>query len=218
MTLATVEQSCLKRFEWYGEFGWEVMTFAPWARAQAEGAKCLIHSFKGMAPLYKDFADFEAHDAPSRSLQFPKRYRCKGKFYKYGNPKRAKDILIHARGINRKSAINYKRWEELSLDAGYIGTSQDRCFGVDFRDAPLQELMDIIAGAKVVIGVSSGVMHLAMACGTPVVVWGDERTYFGETLEKRYKHTWNPFNVKVSWINGWHPEPKEILNAVSSIV
>lgn len=205
-------------FEWCGELGWEVMTFAPWARAQAEGSKCLIRSFKGMAPLYKDFADFEAHDKVDRSLKFPKRYRCNGTFYKYGNPKRIKDILIHARGIKRKSAINYKRWEELDLDAGYIGTQQDKCYGEDYRGIDLQQLMDMIAGAKVVVGVSSGVMHLAAACGTSLVVWGDNRTYFGETLEKRYKQTWNPFNVRVVWLNGWHPEPKEILNAVCSLM
>ena len=193
------------------------MTFAPWARKEADG-KCLVRSFKGMAPLYKDFADFEQHDQEERVLKFPKRYRCRGKFFKYGNPKTVKDILVHARGIRRKASINYKRWKELELDAGYIGTKEDLCFGEDFRDIDLQELMDIIAGAKVVVGVSSGVMHLAQACGTPVVVWGDDKSYFGESLEKRYKETWNPFKTDVKWLEGWSPEPEEIENAVRSFV
>ena len=210
-------QSCLRKFEWYGEFGWEVMTFAPLCRKEANGEKCLVKSFKGMGALYKDFADFEPHNQEGRALKFDKKFKHKGTYFKYGNPKHVKDVLIHARGVKRKSTINYKRWGEVELDAGYIGTESDQCYGTDYRGIELQDLMDIIAGAKVVVGVSSGVMHLAQACGTPVVVWGDERTYFGETLERRYKEIWNPFKVDVYWIRGWHPEPEEILRGVDTI-
>jgi hypothetical protein len=210
----------LKKFDWYGEFGWEVMTFAPYARKECEGQKCLVESFEGMSALYKDFADFGSHGETKRHLQFPKRYKYKGKYFKYGNPNHKKDILVHARGCSKKSAINYKNWEKIKVDAGYIGTNEDKCFGEDLRNIELQELMDIIAGAKVVVGCSSGVIHLAMACGTPVIVWGDNRTYFGETLEKRYKETWNPFKVDVKWINSndWQPEPEEIVNACRSFM
>ena len=204
---------------WYGEFGWEVMTWAPYCRRIAEEHdQVLVTSFKGMKPLYDDFAVFEEHNATGRGLNYPKRYRHKGKYHKYGNPTTVKDILIHARGVRRKSAINYKHFDEIEVDAGYIGSAADKCYGMDLRNVLLGKLMDIIAGAKVVVGVSSGVMHLAMLCGTPVVVWGDNRTYFGETLEKRYKDTWTPFHVECHWIRAddWQPKPEEILNGINS--
>ena len=80
--------------------------------------------------------------------------------------------------------------------------------------------MDRMARAKLVVGVSSGIMHLAAACGTNIVVWGDRRTYFNETLEQRYKITWNPFNVKVGWLTAddWQPEPKEIIKKIREML
>ena len=63
--------------------------------------------------------------------------------------------------------------------------------------------MDIIAGAKVVVGVSSGIMHLAMACGTPVVVWGDSRTYFGEILEKVLSRKHHRIQTSCSSVSSW---------------
>ena len=163
-----------------------------------------------MKALYKDFTDIEEHDG-ERSLKFIKRYRCNGKYFKYGTPKKEKDILIHARGIKRKNSINYREWDKVVKElnsVGVIGTLNDQKLDCDdYRGIELQDLMDLIAGAKVVVGCSSGVMHLAQACGTPVVVWADNRTHFGETLEKRYKETWNPFKTEVSFITELFPKP-----------
>ena len=197
---------------WIGEFGWELMAWQARCRKIARDYdKAVTCSFEGMEALYKDFSEFLTHDRPNRSVGFPhKDYRVGGEFIKFGSPKRVKDILIHARGCGRSSFKNYKNWSKVKLDAGWIGTGQDLFFGDDLRDLDLQDLMDIIAGAKVVIGGSSGVMHLASLCGTPLVVWGDDRTYFGETLENRYKETWNPFGVEVEWLNGWQPKASEI--------
>lgn len=219
---------------WFGELGWEIMTWAPYCRFIAQNYdKAIITSFKGMEPLYKDFAEFKEHDEKNpmsygRSLTYPKRYRLKeAKYIKYGIPDPQYDILIHARGCRRKDNYNYTKWEDviqafkilgLNYKTAFIGTLKDQyVFGCDDRrNIDLQSLMNLISGAKVVIGVSSGVMHLASACGTDLVVWGDSRTYFSETLEQRYKRTWNPFRVNVSYIyaNNWQPKPEEIIREV----
>lgn len=210
---------------WYGELGWEVMSWVPFCRKQARGHDHVIaSSFRDMEPLYSDFvSEFRAHDQEGRSLDYAKYYRVDGEFHKYGTPRRQFDILIHARGLSRKVAINYRRWPEVvgsleGLAVGCVGTERDHLIAgcTDLRGIPLDELMDLMAGATLVAGQSSGVMHLAAACGTDLVVWGDRRTYFWETLEQRYKVTWNPFNVAVGWIDAdnWQPDPQAICEQI----
>ena len=219
---------------WYGELGWEIMSWAPTCRKIAlDYDQVIVSGFEGMAPLYEDFAtEFRPHGKTGRTLDYPKAYRPDGIYYRYGRPQNAaicQEVLIHARGISRKNSINYRKWPELielftalPLTVGFIGSKSDDyvpgCY--DFRGIDLQKLMDRIAKAKLVVGVSSGIMHLAAACGTDLVVWGDSRTYFSETLEKRYKLTWNPFSVKVGWIKAenWQPEPKEIIRSIEQIL
>jgi hypothetical protein len=189
--------------------------------------RVVVTSFPGMSALYTDFAEFRSHDHPGRALSWPgKQYRNPTqKWVKFGEPHHVKDILIHARGIRRSNTKNYRYWHELKLDAGYIGLNTcddnaDHCSGDDFRNIPLKLLLNIIAGARVVIGQSSGIMHLAQLCGTPIVVWGDDRTYFGETLEKRYKETWNPLKTEVHWVHcdDWQPKPDDVLREVRDVV
>jgi hypothetical protein len=238
----------LRRFPpWYGELGWEVMTWVPWCRKQAQQYnEVIVSSFAGMAALYGDFATrFEPHQRSSRSLDYPKMYRPDGIYRRYGrrDAGRVADILIHARGIHRKAGINYPRWPEVTallsqlripnsgsdpaqgarpLEIAFIGTHADaRISGYkDLRNIKLLKLMDVMACAQLTIGASSGVMHLAAACGCDVVVWGDERTYFGETLEQRYTQTWNPFGVRVGWItaHNWQPEPARIVQQVDAML
>jgi len=219
---------------WYGEFGWEVASWAPRCRKAAAGYdQVVVTSFDGMAPLYADFAtEFRCHGKTGRGLKYPKQYRPDGEFYRYGKKENCEyffDVLIHGRGIGRKRSINYKRWDELLGELGKIpvtkacvGTNNDLRIDTfcDMRGLGLQELMDQIAAAKLVVGVSSGLMHLAAACGTDIVVWGDRRTYFGETLEKRYKVTWNPHNVRVGWLyaDDFQPEPEAIAEQIEQLL
>ena len=229
-----IEKSDTIEFEpWYGEFGWEVATWAPWCRKQAAGYKnVVVTSFEGMGPLYADFAtEFRSCGPAKRGLNYIKRYRPDGLYYRYGRKEGCEyffDGLIHARGIGRKRAINYRNWDgfltarrKLPVVFACIGTKEDSRVGdlIDCRGIGLQELMDLISRAKVVVGVSSGIMHLAAFCGTDIVTWGDRRTYFGETLEQRYKITWNPFNVRVGWIDAddFQPQPQQIVEKVKEI-
>lgn len=234
-TIVNSQSSIINFDPWFGEFGWEVATWAPWCRKQAAGYdEVVVTSFEGMGPLYADFAtEFRVHDQTKRSLTYPKRYRVDGEYYRYGKYAGSDgwfDCLIHGRGIQRKNSINYRRWDEflelkkksLPYTCACVGSKNDLRVGdlFDMRGIELQKLMHQIASAKVVVGVSSGLMHLAAFCGTDIVVWGDRRTYFGETLEQRYKVTWNPFNVKVGWIDAddFQPEPQEIIDKVKEIL
>jgi hypothetical protein len=211
---------------WSGEFGWEIMTWIPRIRKMSRGfERVIVHAPRSTGPLYADFATrLELHEDPGRGLDYPKHYRVDGEHKCYGEAKWDRfDVLIHARGIRRKAAINYTSWDlvaaQLSgLKLACIGTADDHlvdgCW--DLRGIAIDELCDHLAGCACVAGVSSGVMHLAAACGAGMAVWGDGRTYFGETLERRYKVTWNPFDVPVEWIaaDDWQPEPTKVIEAI----
>lgn len=230
---AATERGSIDFPPWHGEFGWEIMSWVPQLRLQAAGCeKVTVTSFEGMGPLYEDFAtEFKCHGQSGRGLKYPKKYRSAGLYHKYGRPEECEffwDILFHARGISRKSSINYTRWGELlalikKLPAtkACVGSKDDLRIGTmpDMRGLELQQLMNLISRARLVVGVSSGLMHLAAACGADIVVWGDRRTYFGETLEQRYKVTWNPFNVRVGWLEDDHfqPDPERIAERIREI-
>lgn len=153
-----------------------------------------------------------------------KQYKTDGEYIRYGTSKdREIEILFHARGIKGCSFKNwqFEKWKQLASNfpkAASIGSQDDQYIPgtTDRRNIPLQNLMDLMAGAKVVVGQSSGVMHLASLCGTRHVVWGDKKTYFGQRLEKRYREDWNPLGTPVSWVEteAWNPEPDEVLAVI----
>lgn len=216
---------------WRGEFGWEVMMWQAKCRYIARQIglgkeQILVRSFRGMNALYEDFATFEHHGETQRILGFkPKHYRTNGIWLKFGNPNHDKPkfkYLFHARGYGKGKTTEISRWMEIVREVpncGCIGTLDDFHLPgtVDLRGCDLSVLMDYMAAAEKVIGQSSGPMHLAALCGTELVVWGDNRTYFNETLEKRYKETWNPHGVRVTFVFtdlDWQPEPDMIRRAM----
>lgn len=209
---------------WIGEFGWETLWQAH-QRYLHEG-ETLITTFRGMDFLYNDFATVAHHDIEERQPYWTQElYNAPKKYIKYGKPDKVSDVLIHARGLKRGEEKNYQRWQELGIEAAYIGSKEDQCYGKDLRGMPLERLVDVIAGAKVVIGGSSGTMHLAALCGTPLIVWGDEdkkfKNYWGHSLEQRYKEAWNPFNVTVKWIKtkkAWNPDTDDVIKALRGII
>ncbi len=227
---------------WRGEFGWEIMSWAPRCRFCAQGAaRVVIESFAASEPLYADFAtEFIIHGADTvdgRDLRYPKGF---GMYHserpgfahrRYGrrDPGQRIDVLVHARGVRRKSCINYRRWPALAAEllrmgvsVATVGTPSDGWLpGVpDWRGLPLAALMDVLASAGVVVGASSGVMHLAAACGADLVCWGDTKTRYRETLAQRYQVTWNPHGVRVGWLDAddWDPAPRRIAAAIASLL
>ncbi len=226
---------------WFGEFGWEVMSWAPWCRARSrESGGAIITSFGASRALYADFATkFRDHGGRERSLNYPKdfrMYRSDGPNFEHqrygrrpgqsGQSGQRGPICLHLRGIARKGSINYRRWPAVlaalrGLDIACLGTPADGCVpgAADYRGLPLEQQMDLLASASVCVGCSSGTMHLAAACGCDLVVWGDTKTRYGETLQRRYRATWNPHHVRVAWLDAddWDPDPARIIRALEGI-
>ena len=212
--------------------------------------KVYVCSFPDMAPLYEDFAEFIPHNMQKRALDWRslegiqydipkdatvhipphKKYKVEEQeFIKFGkNPISEFDWLIHPRNTSKGNNKNYPKplWDllvkQLPGIGATIGTKEDLYIEgtKDLRGISLTDLMNYIAGSSVVIGQSSGVMHLATLCNTAIVVWGDNKTYFSETLETRYKNTWNPFKSKVEYIGEdfWRPAPEIIVENVTNIL
>jgi len=221
-----------------GEFGWEVASWAPFCRYQARGFRHVtVTSFAATAALYADFCtDFQSHGQSGRGLDYPKSFAfyfgTPAEYVRYGRPGHGPrfDVLIHARGIARKATINYRHWPAVvegllarRLKVACIGTSADGGIApaVDLRGAPLPMLMDLCANARVTVGASSGAMHLAAACGCDLVVWGDRKTRYHETLETRYTKTWNPPpRVAVGYLatDDWQPDPAAVLAKIEAML
>lgn len=134
------------------------------------------------------------------------------KFVKFGrrNEDDLYDLTIHARNRPFKFALeghNYpiEKWYELLAmlrDRGYkriaaIGTHAQALApeGVeDLRGVDLQRVMDVMASSRLVIGPSSGPMHLASLCGVPHAVWarGRRQSAVNTRNRERYESYWNP--------------------------
>ena len=142
-------------------------------------------------------------------------------FISYGEKKDACsfDILFHCRSRSFRPGDNWDKesWDALlELCADYkvacIG-SKEESFSLegatDLRGVPLRELVDYLASSRLIVGPSSGPMHLATLCKCPQLVWS------GNPANKiRYEKEWNPFDVKVTYLGeekgGWNPDPAEV--------
>jgi hypothetical protein len=73
---------------------------------------------------------------------------------------------------------------------------------MDIRDQPISVVIDLIASSYMVIGPSSGPMHLASLCGIPHVVWATNKfqSLIGGGNKARYECDWNPLRTPVEVI------------------
>jgi len=143
-------------------------------------------------------------------------------FIKYGKKtgKYNFDILIHARCTNKKKSSNrnYKSWNELihklsKYKVACIGSkdaSKHIQGTIDMRGVSLEKLCNMMADSKLVIGPSSGPMHLASLCGTTHIVF----TY--EKNKIRYEKCWNPFDTKAIVLvdENWQPKVSTVMKAI----
>lgn len=136
------------------------------------------------------------------------------------------DVLFHprGRGFGADRNWNSERWQTLlnllrskGYALGCIGlraaTLSLKGDFLDLRDQPLSKTLDVVASAQVVLGPSSGPMHLASLCGTPHVVWTDRRSYArGRTNRDKYETWWNPLGTRVEVIDsyGFDPPPEAV--------
>lgn len=150
----------------------------------------------------------------------------KQEFIKYGKAKYQVEILIHARETS-KWGSGYRNWNRQKWDKlteklkGHKLTAIGKSSQVyipkgcmDYTDINLRSLTNVMASAKLIIGPSSGPMHLAALCDLPRVTWGIPE------LEKTYKYHWNPFKVSVNYIcsKNWDPSVNNVLNSVDNIL
>lgn len=153
-------------------------------------------------------------------------------FAKYGvsDPALSYDLLIHPRSTT-KNGTGIRNWPEgrwmnlvnslTELKIGCIGTTNSSYYipGVaDLRDISLDKLVNIMSSSKMVIGPSSGPMHLASLCGLKHLVWTDTKVWssISGTNRQRYETIWNPFMTDVIVIDqeGWQPSIDTILNVL----
>lgn len=132
-----------------------------------------------------------------------------------GDCPRQFDVLIHARARSWRSRHNWpaQHWHQYvrrlvadGLTVGHIGRTGS---AEDLTDAGSTSVMDIPlaqlavqlrSGTRLLVGTSSGPMHLASLCGCPHLVLSDDRNY------QRYQTDWNPFDTRVYFSNGgWQP-------------
>lgn len=169
----------------------------------------------------------------------------KQKFIAYGDAIRATkrgetySIVLHARNrqeVMQSGGHNYPldKWAIIVEDLkskghklASIGTplAAHHVPGTtDLRGMPLHSLVDILAAAKLVIGPSSGPMHLASLCKTPHVVWAVDRYQpsIKATNKERYEVRWNPLKTPATVLlepaKGPSIKPEAILDAIYAVL
>ena len=140
------------------------------------------------------------------------------RFVKLGDPACISEpypLVIHARARPDSVATsgdNYPKteWEELLRLLAAAGLSRVAAVGlrdasivpagaVDHRGHEIQPTMNLMAAATIVVGPSSGPMHLASLCGTPHMVWATDRHQAAimKRNKERYESYWNPLKTPV---------------------
>lgn len=155
------------------------------------------------------------------------------KFIKFGNTSHEllTDVLVHARapfGTRPGHAWPIDHWEILIADLARAGLTVAAIGSLegamcpsgaqDWRGMTMQKLMDAMASTRLVVGPSSGPMHLASLCGTPHLVWTDQVWYSAirATNRRRYESIWNPLSTpcRIFDTQGWTPLPSCVLNEI----
>ena len=257
---------------WYGEFGWELLSWQARLRKLSRSHDhTIVCSFPTSEALYTDFADeihfhyikgrkdthrmdkvetnikevhaFQNSIVPQAGANMtvirPAGYIAPGalqEFIRYGRASNApkKDlIIIHARSRTKSGGKGAKRdWEkkhwvglvnwlhQQGYEVGAVGvphSTYDLYGVIDFRYKELQVQMDCLSAAKLVVGTSSGPMHLASLCGAPHLVWTADHyaSVIKATNVQRYLDVWNPLHTPVCVLNGtWHPKPEYVADEI----
>ena len=140
--------------------------------------------------------------------------------------KKKYDAVLHLRNMEHRPEDNGDpEWNKKLINRllsegkkiALIGTSKGSCdvdFPVDkFYDKPLSEVIKVINQSKVVIGHSSGPMHLAALCEAEIIVWHNQENWAGKNVSQRYTKDWNPFNNKVNYLT--EPSVEDIVKLVT---
>lgn len=152
--------------------------------------------------------------------------KARPKYIKFGRkePNLGYDILLHCRStIKLRSGgrnWGYGNWSQLVTSLrGYhiacIGT-EDASLWIDgtddMRGIGMGRLTDLMASSRLVVGTSSGPMHLSQLCGTPHLVISSKINRL------RYLRDWAPFRTECIFVDGWgwKPPVEEIEKLIKS--
>jgi len=146
-------------------------------------------------------------------------------FVKLNTDKKGKtfDVIFHCRNKSTGSDRNwsYEQWVELykgleGLSIGCIGNHE--AFHIpgtnDLRGIDLHELVSIMKVSGLIVGPSSGPMHLASLVGMKHLVWSSEYNRI------RYEKDWNPLKTEVIFHSdgGWNPNPFKIAKIIKNVL
>lgn len=144
--------------------------------------------------------------------------------YKSDSLNKKYDILIHPRNksVGDKRNWSKQKWQNLvdflkkKYDIAIIGTNEAfNLDGVDdYRNISIKDTVALMNRCRLVVGQSSGPLHLASLSDTSHFVWSDK------TNRKRYLKYWNPFNTKCYFYDneGWNPKVDNIYNELKKIL
>lgn len=124
--------------------------------------------------------------------------------------------VIHARSCEKKQPERnwgFNKWAELVeqigghvASIGTVGQSLHMPGTENMRGVPLKELIEILGSSRVVVGPSSGPLHLANHCGMPAVWWSGNAKD-----QSRYETFWNPFELPNRCASAtWDPDVDEV--------
>jgi hypothetical protein len=86
----------------------------------------------------------------------------------------------------------------------------------DMRSADLKNTVECLGAVKIVVGGSSGPMHLASTYGVPIVVWVDGRMSGAESTAQIYLGAGNPHKRPVFLVSdtNFQPPPKQVFSYI----
>ena len=117
--------------------------------------------------------------------------------------------------INKLAAfIEARGWTPIVVGKTDEGISVPNVAGVNLiNQTSIADLIAIYKVSSVVVGSSTGIMHLAAACGTTHITWGSSRA--DDAVINRYNSTWNLNNTPVRFLTkGWQAEFNDITDAL----
>jgi len=194
----------------YEDFTDKLYTATPSRRDTLPSHECPAHIQKEYEKMVDDKnTELNVFDSRQTPPYWNRQQAATYKSYKK-KLKKKYDAVLHLRHMEHRTEDNdspewniklVKRLMSEGKKVALIGTSkgtQDVDLPVDkFYDKSLTEIIKVINQSKIVVGQSSGPMHLAALCEAETVVWSNTK---GDGLLERYTSTWNPFNNKVNYL------------------
>lgn len=166
--------------------------------------------------------DMPVNWPPKKPPRIPER-QAVHRAYLAADGRRRDTVLLHARACpDKQPERNWPiaKWRQLveelggpePVSIGKPGQSLHVPGTKDARGLSLKEVIELMGHTKVVIGPSSGPLHLANHCNRPVIWWSANVKDVD-----RYGVAWNPFACENRCAKkSWNPDVKDVLKWTTS--